>query len=110
MPITVIINGVMRDYYAKLNEAEVRELNVVCDGLREDAVATQERESEEEVCWCKFFESCPLCSAQERELPEEDLVECTGCGEQWFRHSFPHVKGDTIDWCRKCYKSDPYYV
>ena len=87
MPITVIINGVMRDYYAKLNEAEVRELNVVCDDLHEDAIATQERE-----------------------LSEEDLVECTGCGEQWFRHSFPHVKGDTIDWCRKCYKSDPYFV
>ena len=62
LPVTVIINGVMRDYYAELNEAEVRELNVVCDDLREDAIATQERElSEEEVCWCKFFESCPLC-------------------------------------------------
>jgi hypothetical protein len=52
----------MRDYYAKLNEAEVQELNVVCDDLREEAVTAQERElSEEEVCWCKFFESCPLC-------------------------------------------------
>jgi hypothetical protein len=62
LPVTVIINGVMRDYYAKLNEAEVQELNVVCDDLREEAVTAQERElSEEEVCWCKFFESCPLC-------------------------------------------------
>ena len=87
MPITVIINGVMRECYEKLNKAEVRELNAVCDDLREDAIATQERE-----------------------LSEEDLVECTGCGEQWFRHSFPHVKGNTIDECRKCYKSDPYYV
>ena len=38
---------------------------------------------------------------------EEDLVECTGCGEQWFRPE-GHV-GETIDWCRKCYKNDPYY-
>ena len=38
---------------------------------------------------------------------EEDLVECEGCGEQWFRPE-GHT-GDTIDWCRKCYKNDPYY-
>ena len=38
---------------------------------------------------------------------DEDLVECEGFGEQWFRPE-GHV-GDTIDWCRKCYKNDPYY-
>ena len=30
---------------------------------------------------------------------DEDLVECAGCGEQWFRPE-GHT-GDTIDWCRK---------
>ena len=80
-----IMFPVMSDY-AKLTESEIQELNDHCDTLREEAIA-----------------------AQERGMSEDDLLECEGCGEQWFRHSFPHVKGNTIDWCRKCYKNDPYF-
>jgi len=40
---------------------------------------------------------------------EEDTVDCTGCGEVWYRSAFPYAQGDTVDWCRKCYKSDPYF-
>ena len=35
---------------------------------------------------------------------EEDTVDCTGCGEVWYRSAFPYAQGDTVDWCRKCYK------
>ena len=38
---------------------------------------------------------------------EEDLVECAGCGEQWYRPE-GHT-GGFVEWCRKCYKNDPYY-
>ena len=38
---------------------------------------------------------------------EEDLVECAGCGEQWYRP--PGHTGGFVEWCRKCYKNDPYY-
>jgi len=59
---------------------ERAELNVWCDELEAEAVIAQ----------------------------DEDLVECEGCGEQWYRPE-GHT-GATIDWCRKCYKNDPYYV
>jgi len=39
---------------------------------------------------------------------EEDLVECEGCGEQWYAHQAG--ANGRIEWCRKCYKNDPYYV
>ena len=38
---------------------------------------------------------------------EEDLVECEGCGEQWYAHQAD--ANGRIEWCRKCYKNDPYY-
>ena len=38
---------------------------------------------------------------------EEDLVECEGCGEQWYRPE-GHT-GDTVPECQKCYKNDPYW-
>ena len=39
---------------------------------------------------------------------EEDLVECEGCGEQWYA---PQAGANgRIEWCRKCYQNDPYYV
>ena len=59
---------------------ERAELNVWCDELEAEAVIAQ----------------------------DEDLVECEGCGEQWYRPE-GHT-GATIDSCRKCYKNDPYYV
>ena len=38
---------------------EVFELNMdTCDEWLNEPVAEEE---EEEVCWCKFFESCPAC-------------------------------------------------
>ena len=39
---------------------------------------------------------------------EEDLVECEGGGEQWYAHQAG--ANGRIEWCRKCYKNDPYYV
>ena len=38
---------------------------------------------------------------------KEDLVECEGCGEQWYRPE-GHT-GDTVPECQKCYKNDPYW-
>ncbi len=34
------------------------EFNAVCDQWQNEAIAAQDKE---EVCWCKFFESCSLC-------------------------------------------------
>ena len=48
--------SVMRD---NVTCEEVFELNVdVCDEWLNEPVVEEE---EEEVCWCKFFESCPSC-------------------------------------------------
>jgi len=33
------------------------EFDAVCDEWRDKAIVTQN----EEVCWCKSFESCPAC-------------------------------------------------
>ncbi len=33
------------------------EFNAVCDEWQNEAIVAQD----EEVCWCKFFESCPAC-------------------------------------------------
>ena len=72
----------MKSLYADLSCEEVFELERHCDERREadisaqdaamveaEAAAQAEREredrerdlAEEEVCWCKFFESCPSC-------------------------------------------------
>ena len=71
----------MKSLYADLSCEEVFELERHSDEVREADIAAQdaameaeaaaqaerEREdrerdlAEEEVCWCKFFESCPLC-------------------------------------------------
>ena len=75
--------GIMKSLYADLSCEEVFELERHCDEVREADIAAQdaameaeaaeqaqrEREDHErdlamdeaEVCWCKFFESCPLC-------------------------------------------------
>ena len=74
--------GIMKSLYADLSCEEVFELERHCDERREadisaqdaamveaEAAAQAEREredherdlAEEEVCWCKFFESCPSC-------------------------------------------------
>jgi hypothetical protein len=75
--------GFMKSLYADLSCEEVFELERHCDVLRDEwiaemeadakaedeAAAQAEREREErehdlaadEVCWCKFFESCSLC-------------------------------------------------
>ena len=71
----------MKSLYADLSCEEVFELERHYDEVREadiaaqdaameaEAVAQAQREredrerdlAEEEVCWCKFFESCSLC-------------------------------------------------
>ena len=72
----------MKSLYADLSCEEVFELERHCDERREadisaqdaamveaEAAAQAEREredrerdlAEEEVCWCKIFESCSLC-------------------------------------------------
>ena len=33
------------------------EFNAVCDQWQNEAIIEQDKE----VCWCKFFESCPAC-------------------------------------------------
>ena len=62
--------GLTKSLYADLSCEEVFELERHCDELREADIAAQaerEREdrerdlAEEEVCWCKIFESCSLC-------------------------------------------------
>ena len=78
--------GLTKSLYADLSCEEVFELCRVCDELRDEAIRTMEadsfatdeaaaqaeREREdrerdlamaevEELCWCKFFESCSLC-------------------------------------------------
>ncbi len=74
--------GIMKSLYADLSCEEVFELERHCDERREadisaqdaamveaEAAAQAEREredrerdlAEEEVCWCKIFESCSLC-------------------------------------------------
>jgi ribosomal protein S27E len=60
---------------------ERAELNVWCDELENEAILAQDA--------------------------EEDLVECEGCGEQWYRPE-GHT-GDTVPECQKCYKNDPYW-
>tara|TARA_R110002020_G_scaffold293319_2_gene508700 strand:- start:702 stop:869 length:168 start_codon:yes stop_codon:yes gene_type:complete len=51
----------MRDC-PSLNEEEVKELNFVIDEWQEAAITMQDAEhEEEEICWCKPFESCPAC-------------------------------------------------
>ena len=45
-------------------DADARaEFELVCDEWRDEAIKAQdaEVEEEEELCWCKFFESCPTC-------------------------------------------------
>ena len=39
------------------------EFEAVCEEERQAAIAAQDAEmvEAEEVCWCKFFESCPSC-------------------------------------------------
>jgi hypothetical protein len=34
------------------------EFDAVCDEWQDEAILAQDIE---EVCWCKFFESCPAC-------------------------------------------------
>ena len=73
--------GLTKSLYADLSCEEVFELERHCDEVREADIAAQdaameaeaaaqaerEREdrecdlAEDEVCWCKFFESCSLC-------------------------------------------------
>ncbi len=73
--------GIMKSLYADLSCEEVFELERHYDEVREadiaaqdaameaEAVAQAQREredrerdlAEDEVCWCKFFESCSLC-------------------------------------------------
>ena len=78
--------GLMKSLYADLSCEEVFELESHCDHLRsewiaemeadaqaeDEAAAQAKREREdrerdlamaevEELCWCKFFESCSLC-------------------------------------------------
>ncbi len=73
--------GIMKSLYADLSCEEVFELERHYDEVREADIAAQdaameaeavaqaqsEREdrerdlAEDEVCWCKFFESCSLC-------------------------------------------------
>ena len=60
---------------------ERAELNVWCDEVQAEAIIAQDA--------------------------EEDLVECEGCGEQWYAHQAG--ANGRIEWCQKCYKNDPYY-
>ena len=76
--------GIMKSLYADLSCEEVFELERHCDEVREADIVAQDaaREAEaaeqaqreredrardlamaevEELCWCKFFESCSLC-------------------------------------------------
>ena len=40
-------------------DADARaEFEGVCDEWEKEAMISQDQE---EVCWCKFFESCPAC-------------------------------------------------
>jgi|ETNmetMinimDraft_5_1059913.scaffolds.fasta_scaffold173392_1 hypothetical protein len=75
--------GIMKSLYADLSCEEVFELERHYDELRDEAIAAMEADAqaedeaaaqakreredrerdlaEDEVCWCKFFESCSLC-------------------------------------------------
>ena len=76
--------GIMKSLYADLSCEEVFELERHCDEVREADIAAQDAAMEaeaaeqaqrervdrerdlamaevEEVCWCKFFESCSMC-------------------------------------------------
>ena len=51
----------------ELDAAARAEFHVVCDEWNDEAMRAQDaemvaKEEEEELCWCKFFESCSLCS------------------------------------------------
>jgi len=46
--------------------------------------------------------------AQDAEMDEPPTLECEGCGEVWFASQAG--ENGRIEWCRKCYKNDPYYV
>ncbi len=50
----------------ELDAAARAEFHAVCDEWNDEAVRAQDAEmvkaeEEEELCWCKFFESCPTC-------------------------------------------------
>jgi formylmethanofuran dehydrogenase subunit E len=42
------------------------------------------------------------------EMEEPPTLECEGCGEVWFASQAG--ENGRIEWCRKCYKNDPYCV
>ena len=51
----------------ELDAAARAEFHAVCDEWNDEAMRAQDAEmvakdEEEELCWCKFFESCSLCS------------------------------------------------
>ncbi len=54
----------------ELDAAARAEFHAVCDEWNDEAVRAQDAEmvkaedEEEELCWCKFFESCPTCFGQ----------------------------------------------
>jgi len=57
-----ILFSVMRDRIEleEVFEADPQaraEFNAVCDQWQNEAVVEQDKE----ICWCKFFESCPAC-------------------------------------------------
>jgi len=63
-----ILFSVMRDMITceevfELDADARAEFELVCDEWNEEAIRAQEAEmaEEEELCWCKFFESCPTC-------------------------------------------------
>jgi len=61
--VCVILFSVMRDMISceEVFEADPQaraEFDAVCDEWQDEAVFAQDAE---EVCWCKFFESCPTC-------------------------------------------------
>ncbi len=65
-----ILFPVMRDNITceEVFEADANaraEFEVVCEEERQAAIEAQDAEmvakEEEELCWCKFFESCPSC-------------------------------------------------
>ncbi len=58
-----ILFSVMRDMISceEVFEADPQaraEFDAVCDEWQDEAILAQDIE---EVCWCKFFESCPAC-------------------------------------------------
>jgi hypothetical protein len=68
--ICAILFSVMRDMISceevfELDADARAEFEFVCDEWNEEAIEAQDAAmvaaEEEEVCWCKFFESCPTC-------------------------------------------------